>query len=398
MRSGALGMKVQCAGRLGGTEMSRSEFYREGRVPLHTLRADIDYGFYEAKTTFGRIGVKVWIYKGEVAGTPRGARGAGRGACGRQPAAATGHAWSPARARRERRPRPRPARRPAPRDRRAAEQRRRRPGAPAATTAPRAADRDRRRHAARHGTGGLTHADPAQGQAPQAAPPHPSWLAKGGTTLAFGDFGIQAVEGHYLTNRQIESARIAMTRHIKRGGKVWINIYPDRPLTKKPAETRMGSGKGSPEWWIANVKPGRVMFELSGVTEPIAREAMRRAIHKLPMKCRFVSREAGESDGDRDHRSRAAHARRRRPGRRSCARPRRSCSTSASRPPPASWRATDGCAPYAGTSPGSTRSCASASWASSRSRRERMSEAKDMSETAASRRERGPARPVRASW
>ena len=96
----------------------------------------------------------------------------------------------------------------------------------------------------------------------------------------------------YVTNRQIESARIAMTRHIKRGGKVWINIYPDRPLTKKPAETRMGSGKGSPEWWIANVKPGRVMFELAGVAEPVAREAMRRAMHKLPMKCRFVKRES----------------------------------------------------------------------------------------------------------
>ena len=118
--------------------------------------------------------------------------------------------------------------------------------------------------------------------------------ATGGTALNFGDFGIQAIEPAYVTNRQIESARIAMTRHIKRGGKVWINIYPDRPLTKKPAETRMGSGKGSPEWWVANVKPGRMMFELSGVTEEVAREAMRRAIHKLPMKCRFVTREAGE--------------------------------------------------------------------------------------------------------
>jgi large subunit ribosomal protein L16 len=118
--------------------------------------------------------------------------------------------------------------------------------------------------------------------------------AKGGTRLAFGDYGIQSLEGSYLTNRQIESARIAMTRHIKRGGKVWINVYPDRPLTKKPAETRMGSGKGSPEWWIANVKPGRVLFELSGVDETVAREAMRRAQHKLPMKTRFISREAGE--------------------------------------------------------------------------------------------------------
>ena len=115
--------------------------------------------------------------------------------------------------------------------------------------------------------------------------------SKGGTTVAFGDFGIQAMEPAYVTTRQIEAARIAMTRHIKRGGKVWINIYPDRPLTKKPAETRMGSGKGSPEWWIANVKPGRVMFEVSGVTESIATEAMTRAMHKLPMKCRVVRRE-----------------------------------------------------------------------------------------------------------
>ncbi len=119
--------------------------------------------------------------------------------------------------------------------------------------------------------------------------------AKGGTRVAFGEFGIQALEHAYVTNRQIEAARIAMTRHIRRGGKVWITIYPDRPLTKKPAETRMGSGKGSPEWWVANVKPGRVMFELSGVAEPVAREALRRAQHKLPMKTRFVKREVGEA-------------------------------------------------------------------------------------------------------
>jgi large subunit ribosomal protein L16 len=119
-------------------------------------------------------------------------------------------------------------------------------------------------------------------------------MAKGGTSLAFGEYGIQAVEGHYVTNRQIEAARIAITRHIRRGGKVWINIYPDRPLTKKPAETRMGSGKGSPEWWIANVKPGRVMFELSFPNEKVAREALTRAMHKLPMKSRIVTREAGD--------------------------------------------------------------------------------------------------------
>jgi large subunit ribosomal protein L16 len=119
-------------------------------------------------------------------------------------------------------------------------------------------------------------------------------MASGGTTVSFGEYGIQALEPAYLTNRQIESARIAINRHIRRGGKVWINVYPDRPLTKKPAETRMGSGKGSPEWWIANIKPGRVLFELSFPNEQVARVALTRAIHKLPMKCRIVTREVGE--------------------------------------------------------------------------------------------------------
>ena len=120
-------------------------------------------------------------------------------------------------------------------------------------------------------------------------------LSRGQTRVQFGEYGLKALDSGWITNRQIEAARIAMTRHIKRGGKVWINIYPDRPLTKKPAETRMGSGKGSPEWWIANVKPGRVMFELSYPNEKIAREALTRAAHKLPMKCRIVKREAGEA-------------------------------------------------------------------------------------------------------
>jgi large subunit ribosomal protein L16 len=116
-------------------------------------------------------------------------------------------------------------------------------------------------------------------------------LAKGGTKVVFGDFGIQALEPAWLTSRQIEAARIAMTRKIKRGGKVWINVFPDKPVTQKPAETRMGSGKGNPESWVAVVKPGRILFELSGVPESLAREAMRLAIHKLPMKARFVVRQ-----------------------------------------------------------------------------------------------------------
>jgi large subunit ribosomal protein L16 len=116
-------------------------------------------------------------------------------------------------------------------------------------------------------------------------------LAKGGTDVAFGEFGLQATTRGWITNRQIEAARVAMTRYIKRGGKVWINIFPHKSYTKKPAETRMGSGKGSPEGWVAVVKPGRVMFELSGVPEEVAREAMRLAAHKLPVKCKFVTRE-----------------------------------------------------------------------------------------------------------
>src|SRR6195952_893255 len=120
-------------------------------------------------------------------------------------------------------------------------------------------------------------------------------LSRGQTTVHFGDYGIKALEAGWITNRQIEAARIAMTRKIKRGGKVWINIFPDKPVTAKPAETRMGSGKGSPEGWVAVVKPGRVMFGLAGVPEPLAREAMRLAGHKLPVKTKFVLREGATS-------------------------------------------------------------------------------------------------------
>lgn len=126
--------------------------------------------------------------------------------------------------------------------------------------------------------------------------PNARGKAKGGTEVQFGEFGLQALEASWITNRQIEAARIAMTRHIKRGGKVWIRIFPDKPITKKPAETRMGKGKGAPEWWVAVVKPGRIMFEIAGVPEEVAREAMRLAGHKLPVKTKFVKRtEVGEA-------------------------------------------------------------------------------------------------------
>ena len=115
--------------------------------------------------------------------------------------------------------------------------------------------------------------------------------AKGHTQLHHGSYGIQALEPHWITNRQIEAARIAMTRYMKRGGKVWITIFPDKPITQKPAETRMGSGKGNPEAWVAVVKPGRIMFEIDGVDEATAKEALRLAINKLPIKCKIVSKE-----------------------------------------------------------------------------------------------------------
>ena len=289
MRSGAKGVKIQVSGRLGGAEMARTEGYSDGRVPLHTLRADIDYGFYEARTTFGRIGVKVWINKGEI--MPKGfaqdlteleapqAVGPGGGGRGRGPGGPGGRGGARRRTRRIRR-------RPGwPRWRVRRRRPRRRSGWPR-----RWPRRPRRRWSR-----------PAEGEALMLQPKRVKWrkehrgrrrgYAKGGTTLEFGDYGLKALDRGWVTNRQIEAARIAMTRKIKRGGKVWINIFPDKPYTKKPAETRMGSGKGSPEGWVAVVKPGRVMFELSGVPEPLAREAMRLAGHKLPVKTKFVMRE-----------------------------------------------------------------------------------------------------------
>lgn len=115
--------------------------------------------------------------------------------------------------------------------------------------------------------------------------------AKGGTALNFGEYGLQALEGCWLTSNQIEAARIAMTRHVKRGGQIWIRVFPDKSVSKKPAETRMGSGKGAPELWVAVVRPGRILFEIAGVTEELAKEAMRLAAHKLPIGTKFVSKQ-----------------------------------------------------------------------------------------------------------
>lgn len=121
--------------------------------------------------------------------------------------------------------------------------------------------------------------------------------ANSGSTIAFGDYGLQAQESAWLTARQIEAARRAITRHVRRGGNVWIRVFPDKPITKKAAETRMGSGKGAPDHWVAVVKPGRILFEMTGVAEDVAKEAMRLASHKLPIRTKFITREAGVAAG-----------------------------------------------------------------------------------------------------
>ncbi len=192
MKMGAKGIKTMVAGRLGGAEIARSEHYHEGTIPLQTLRADIDYGFAEAKTTYGRIGVKVWIYKGEIFPAPRKVKNYGR--------------------RRSLMLLPKRV-------------------------------KYRKQHRGRM-TGKATR----------------------GNVVTYGDYGLQALEPCWITSNQIEAARVAINRFIKRGGQVWIKIFPDKPVTSKPAETRMGSGKGSPEYWVAVVKPGRVLFEIAGVT------------------------------------------------------------------------------------------------------------------------------------
>ena len=191
MKFGAKGIRVRCSGRLGGSEMSRVETYREGRVPLHTLRADIEFGLAEARTKYGIIGVKVWIFKGEVL------------------------------------------------------QRRNAPPA------------DRRSLR----TSCFPRSEPSTARCRRATT---AASRTAGSDVSFGDFALQAVEPGRLTSRQIEAARMAITRHVKRAGKLWIRIFPDRPVTKKPLEVRMGGGKGGVEEWAADVQPGRVMYEICG--------------------------------------------------------------------------------------------------------------------------------------
>src|ERR671932_136238 len=278
--------------------MKRTETYSEGRVPLHTIRADIDFGFVEAKTTFGRIGVKVWINKGEL--MPEGYEGIGQKETRlgeqdqarrrRGSAEGLGSGRDGGRDRRADREGLGPLR-----------QRRRPRGPPgqhdhAEDDARGAAEARQvgRRVCRGHGRQGLVLL-PRKTKFRKVQRGHRRGLSKGQTAVQFGDFGLKALEAGWITNRQVEAARIAMTRKIKRGGKVWINVFPDKAVTAKPAETRMGSGKGSPEHWVAVIKPGRVMFELAGVPEPLAKEALRLAGYKLPVKTKFVLREGAQA-------------------------------------------------------------------------------------------------------
>ena len=232
LRLGAEGIRITCGGRLGGAEIARTEWYREGRVPLHTLRANVDYAEAEAHTAYGVCGVKVWIFKGEILGHD-----------------------------------------PMAQDRLMME---------AQTSGVRPARDDRKelddmlqpkKTKFRKAFKGRIHGD-----------------AKGGTTLNFGSYGLKAMEPERITARQIEAARRAITRHIKRQGRLWIRIFPDVPVIGKPAEVRMGKGKGAPEYWAARVKPGRILFELDGVEGPLAAEAFSRAAMKLPIKVKVVAR------------------------------------------------------------------------------------------------------------
>ena len=288
MRAGALGVRCMCGGRLGGTEMSRSEWYREGRVPLHTLRAKIDFGTAEAKTTFGIIGVKVWVYHGDE--IPSGAGDRARAA----PARASAGPADRRRARLRRALR-RPLRSPdVPRDSTAAERRDRaavrapaptpdEPPRPAEAAAPGAAAAGARRAVPstgsrpsrapdeRSGRGGDPDAGAEEGQASQGASRPPARAGQGRHRGPLRRLRAGGARAGWITNRQIEAARVAITRHIKRGGKVWINIFPDKPYHEEAGRDPHGLGKGNPEGWVAVVKPGRVMFELAGVPEELAR-------------------------------------------------------------------------------------------------------------------------------
>ncbi len=313
LRFGCKGIKVRVSGRLNGAEIARSEWYLQGQLPLHTLRADIDYGFTEANTTYGVIGVKTWVYKGEVLeggrrrdslrneGEPRrrrrdererGDRGERRGPFGGGPATAglasaaqprrSGGAGASGRYAEACVVPDYSA------DERAAAPSWKQEARPARAASPESNEIGQEENTAMLMPKKVKFRKQQRGRMTGKA-----WR---GSSLSFGDFGLKALDCGWVTNRQIEAARIAMTRFIKRGGKVWIRVFPDKPITKKPPETRMGKGKGAPEAWVVVIKPGKVLFEMEGVTPQIAEEAMRLAAQKLSVPTKFVAREQAGSE------------------------------------------------------------------------------------------------------
>ncbi len=256
LRFGARGIKVRVSGRLNGAEIARSEWYLHGQLPLQTLRADIDYGFAEAFTTYGAIGVKVWLYKGRAPGAADRARG-------RLSRASPRRGWARVMTPNLQLPIPKGL-----------------------------------------GIGSWELGVSSEGTIVMLMPKKVKYRkqqrgrmagkAWRGSDVSFGDYGLKAMEPCWMTARQIEAARVAMTRFVKRGGKIWIRVFPDKPITKKPQETRMGKGKGAPEEWVCVVRPGRILFEMEGVNETDAREAMRLAAAKLPIKTKFATRFAEE--------------------------------------------------------------------------------------------------------
>ena len=241
MRAGAEGIKIQIAGRVGGAEMARTETVKEGRIPLHTFRADIDYALAEALTKVGIIGVKVWIFRGEVYGRRDLSPNFGL----TQTNAAQGNRGG----------------------------RSNRGGG--------RADNNRRER---------EMLQPKKTKFRKQQKGRMKGIAHRGHQLAFGSFGIKTLEQAWLTGRQIEAARQAVTRYMKREGQIWIRVFPDKPVTSKPAEVRMGKGKGAPEGFVAPVTPGRIIIEADGVPLEVAREALRLAAQKLPVVTKFVIR------------------------------------------------------------------------------------------------------------
>jgi len=262
MRLGAEGIRINCAGRLGGAEIARTEWYREGRVPLHTLRSNIDYGQAEARTAYGIIGIKVWIFKGEIMEHDPMAQRRDHGA--RPDGAGAACDSGPGKRRRRKRP-------------------------------PSLDEISMIARCARYISIEATMLQPKKTKFRKAHKGRLKGNAKGGFTLTFGSHGLKAMEPERVTARQIEAARRAMTRKMKRVGRVWIRVFPDLPVSQKPTEVRMGKGKGAPEYWAARVLPGRIMFEIDGVPDDLAREALRLAAAKLPIKTRVVARFGIES-------------------------------------------------------------------------------------------------------